>query len=177
MAWQTLPSGGLGIKSLQSVTLLPAPSGVMRAGSSNESTRDTPTKSSRLVDFCTSSDSFYGPDSSTSLSSPNTHHCVDHPTDLWLNRSPTCSFGPLLPSRYIPSPFYSRLVVCKALAQQLTACCGTKTAPDWKCLSPQGAQGPTSGPENSLHCGAAPALPHTTCMSSSRDNKKYHQLC
>lgn len=149
----------------------------MRAGSSNESARDRLTKSSRLVDFCTSSDSFYGLNSSTGLSSPCTHRCVGHPTDLWLNRSPTCSFGPLLPSRFTLSPFYSPLFICSALSQWLTVCCGTKTAPDWKCLSPQGGPGPTSGRGNGPQCGAAPALPHTTCMSSSRQKKEYHQVC
>lgn len=52
-------------------------------------------KSSRLVYFCTSSHSFYGLNSFTSLSPPCTHSRVSHPTDLRLNRSPTCSFPPL----------------------------------------------------------------------------------
>ncbi len=86
----------------------------MRAGSSNESARDCLTKSSRLVDFCSSSNSFYGFNSSTGLSSPCTHRCVDHPTDLCLIRSPTCSFGPLLPSQFSLSPFYSLLFICSA---------------------------------------------------------------
>lgn len=68
---------------------------VMRAGSSNECARDYLTKSSRLVDFCSSSNSFNGLNSSMGLSSPCTHRCVDHSTDLCLIRSPTCSFGPL----------------------------------------------------------------------------------
>lgn len=70
---------------------------VMRVGSSNQS-RDRLTKSSRLLDFCSSSNIFYGRNSSMGLSSPCTHRCVDHPTVLCLIRSPTCSFGPLLPS-------------------------------------------------------------------------------
>ena len=72
----------------------------MRAGSSNESIRDCLTKSSRLVDFCSSSNSFNGLNSSLGLSPPCTHRCVDRPTDLCLIRSPTCSFGPLLLSRF-----------------------------------------------------------------------------
>lgn len=76
----------------------------MRAGSSSESTRDFLTKSSRLTDFYSSSNSFYGSNSSVGLSCPCTHSCVDHPTDLCLIRSPTCSFGPLLPSQFTLSP-------------------------------------------------------------------------
>lgn len=50
------------------------------------------TKSSRLDDFCSSSNSFYGLNSSMGLSSPCTHRCVI----LCLIRSPTCSFGPIV---------------------------------------------------------------------------------
>lgn len=83
----------------------------MRAGSSSESTRDCLTTSSRLDGFCTSSNSFYGLNSSTSLSSACTYRCVDHSPDLCLIRSPTCSFGLLLPSQFTLSPFHSLLFI------------------------------------------------------------------
>ena len=109
LAWQTLPPGGLGINTTpSSFWVSDLPGGVdMRAGRSNESARDCLTKSSRLVDFCSSSNSFYGLNCSVGLSSPCTHRCVDHPTDLCLIRSPTCSFGPLSPFQFIlsRSPF------------------------------------------------------------------------
>lgn len=74
---------------------------MMRAGSSSRSARGCLTKSSRLVDFWSSSNSFYGLNSSVGLSPRSTHRCVDHTTDLSLIRSPTCSCGPLLPSHFV----------------------------------------------------------------------------
>lgn len=97
----------------------------MRAGSSNESIRDCLTKSSRLVDFYSSSNSFYGLNSSTGLSSLCTHRCVGHPADLCLIRSPTCSFRPLLPSRLTLYEFYSFLFISTAnpfLSLSLSLC-------------------------------------------------------
>lgn len=150
----------------------------MRAGSSNDFARDCLTKSSRLVDFCTSWDSFYGLNSSTGLSSLYTQRCVNHPSDVWLNRSPSCSFGPLLPSHFTLSPFYSLLCIYSAPSRWLTVSCGTKTAPDWKCLSPRGGLGPTSGQGNGPQGGAEPAWPHTMSMSSSRmKEEENHQHC
>lgn len=78
---------------------------MMRAGSSSESARGCLTKSSRLVDFWSSSNSFYGLNSSMGLSSRCTHRCADHTTDLCLIKSPTCSSGPLLPSHFVLPPF------------------------------------------------------------------------
>lgn len=102
LAWQTLPPGGLGINR-SPASFLDLNSSWSEwwwceQGSSNEPAWDCLTNSSRLVDFCSSSNSFYGLNSSTGLSPPCTHRCVDHPTDLCLIRSPTCSFGPLSPS-------------------------------------------------------------------------------
>lgn len=77
--------------------------------------------------------------------------------------------GLLSPSRFFPCPPVS---LWSPPALWLTVRCGRGTAPGWTCLFPRGAPGPTSGPENSLHCGAAPVLPHTTCMSSSGDDEK-----
>lgn len=84
----------------------------MRAGSTSGSARDWLTQSSRLVDFCSSSNSFYGLNSTVGLSSPCTHRCVDRPTHLCLIRSPTCSFGPLLPSQFTLFPLNILLFSC-----------------------------------------------------------------
>lgn len=113
LSWQTLPPGGLGInRSPASFWVSVPPRGVnVKAGRSNKSARDCLTKSSRLVDFCSSSNSFYGLYSSMGLSSPYTHRCVDHPTDLCLIRSPTCSSEPLLPSQFTLFPF-NILFIC-----------------------------------------------------------------
>jgi len=85
LAWQTLPPGGLGINRSPAGSWFSIPVGVMGAGSSDdESARDSLTKSKRLDDFCSSSNSFYGLNSCTGLSPLCTHRCVDHPTDLCL---------------------------------------------------------------------------------------------
>lgn len=79
------------------------------------------------------------------------------------------------------APFYSFLFIYSAhpfhsLSLWLTVCCGTETAPGWRCLSPQGGRGPTSGRGSEPQGGAAPAWPHTMSTSSSREKKECHQL-
>ena len=186
LAWQTLPPGGLGInKSPASFLDLNSSWSEWwwwEQGSSNEPAWDCLTKSSRLVDFCSSSNSFYGLNSSTGLSPPCTHRCVDHPTDLCLIRSPTCSLDHCRPSDslslslHFTALYLSIQPIPFILSLRLTVCCGTETAPGWRCLSPQGGRGPTSGRGSGPQGGAGPAWPHTTSMSSSREKKECHQL-
>lgn len=156
----------------------------MGAESSNECAGDYLTKSSRLVDFCSSSNSFYGLNSSMSLSSPCTHRCVDYFTDFTSLDHPFvhldhCNLlNSLFLSIWYPFIYLFRpsLYSLSALSPWLTVCCGTETAPDWRCLSPQGGPDPTSDQESRPQSGAAPAWPHTKCMSSSRKKKENHQL-
>lgn len=74
--------------------------------------------------------------------------------------------------------FYSFSNVQCSISQWLTVCCGIKTAPNWKCFSPQGGLDPTSG-QGSWPQGSA-ALAWTRTMHKSSTGKKksqYHQLC
>lgn len=155
----------------------------MSAGSSNESARDCLTKSSRLVVFCSSSNSFmastvlraYLLPALTAVSTiPLISASLDHPLVHLDHCCPLDSLSFHFTAFYLSAyPF----VLPSALSLWLTACCGTETAPDWRCLSPQGAPGPTSSLETGPQGGAAPAWPHTTCMSSSREKKEHHQRC
>lgn len=175
LAWQTLPPGGLGInKALSNFWISVPPEGVNH-GSSSKSTRDRLTKSSRLADFCSSSDSFYGLNSSVGLSCACTVSTIllisaslDHP--LAHCCPPNSLSLSLFPFNILLFPLCSFHV-----SETLTACCGTEIDRDWRCLSPRGWPGPTSGQESGSQGGAVPAWPHTKHMSSSSENKEHHQ--
>lgn len=119
LAWQTLPPGGLGINR-SPASFLDLNSSWSEwwwceQGSSNEPAWDCLTNSSRLVDFCSSSNSFYGLNSSTGLSPPCTH-CVstiplisaslDHPLVHLDHCRP--------PDSLSLTPFYSPLFIYSA---------------------------------------------------------------
>lgn len=114
LAWQTLPPGGLGInKALSNFWISVPPEGVNH-GSSSKSTRDRLTKSSRLADFCSSSDSFYGLNSSVGLSCACTVSTIllisaslDHPlVHCCPPNSLTLSLSFHLTSFYSPSALF-----------------------------------------------------------------------
>lgn len=64
-----------------------------------------------------------------------------------------------------------------SISQWLTACCGIKTAPNWKRFSPQGGLDPISGRGSWPQGGAVLAWPRTMHKSSTGKKSKYHQLC
>lgn len=57
-------------------------------------------------------------------------------------------------------------------------CCGIKTAPNWKCFSPQGGLDPIGGQGSWPQDGAALVWPRTMHKSSTGKKKsEYHQRC
>lgn len=93
---------------------------------------------------------------------------LDHP----LVHLDHCCLPISLPLSIKHPPIYLFRPSLYSALRWLTACCGTETAPDWRCLSPQGGPDPTSGQGSGPQGGAAPAWPHTRHTSSSRKKER-----